>query len=240
MTSLESLRLELRRKSSKTRARTNARYFKMGTGEYGEGDISIGVTVPDNRRLAKKFAYHLSLDQIRELLRSPIHEERLCALLISVYRYEKASDAEQKQIVGYLLKNTQYINNWDLVDSCAPYCIGAYVFKTEKNFNTLRSLARSRSLWERRIAIVATLYHIRQNEFLPTHYIAERLINDPHDLIHKATGWMLREMGKRDRQELVKFLDQHHAALPRTALRYSLEHFNHRERAHYMRREVTN
>ena len=240
MTLLELVRLELQKKSSRARARVSQRYFKMGVGEYGEGDRAIGVRVPDNRLCARKFAHRMSLAEIEQLLKSLVHEERLCALLMLVMLYQKGSAGDRHKIVRCLLRNTRRINNWDLVDSCAPYCIGAYVFETETAFETLRKLARSRSVWERRIAIVATLYYIRQDVFRPTWTIATLLMQDTNDLIHKATGWMLREMGKRDRQELVKFLDRYHTTLPRTALRYCLEHFNSSQRAHYMHRKETN
>ncbi len=195
-------------------------FFKCGKGEYGEGDQFLGIVVPDNRAISAKY-YALPLDDIAEMLHSPYHEFRLAALLALVRRYERCLD-DCQAIVDFYLQNTAYINNWDLVDLSCPKIIGDYVLR-EQCPELLERLSQSTSMWEQRIAIVSTLTLIRAGLFEPTITIAESLLNHPHDLIHKATGWMLREMGKRSEQHLTEFLTRHAAAMPRTALRYAIE-----------------
>jgi 3-methyladenine DNA glycosylase AlkD len=204
-------------------AKSAARFFKTGPGQYGEGDIFIGVKVPVLRNLARDFR-ELPLEEVEILLRSPIHEERLLALLILVLVVAKADDARRKAICDFYLTNTKHVNNWDLVDGSAPALVGAYLM--DKNRKPLVGLAKSRSLWERRIAIVATQHFIRHGEFDDTLKISRMLLDDKEDLIHKATGWTLREVGKKNEPTLVSFLEEHGAVMPRTMLRYAIERFS--------------
>ena len=205
------------------------RFFKTGHGQYGEGDVFIGITVPQSRKIAKS---HQSCDlyTVGELLCSKVHEERLVALLILVHKY----DSGEKGIVEFYLENLQHVNNWDLVDSTAPNILGAHLF--DKSRSPLYKLARSKNLWEKRIAIVAPLYFIRKNDFGDTLKIAEILLGDRHDLIHKAVGWMLREVGKRDLKTLKTFLGSHYTRMPRTMLRYATERMPEKKRKFYLSR----
>lgn len=211
------------------------RFFKTGPGQYGEGDIFLGVTVPQTRLIVKKYRT-LPLPEAEKLLHSPLHECRLAALLIMVTQYQKADEATRKKIVDLYLRNTAYVNNWDLVDSSAPYILGAWL--DGKDASILDTLAASGDLWEERIAIVATQYFIRKGDFSHTLRIAEQLINHKHDLIHKAVGWMLREVGKKDVSVLESFLKKHSQTMPRTALRYAIEKFDEPQRKAYLRGEV--
>ena len=206
-------------------------FFKCGKGEYGEGDLFLGINVPDNRAISAKY-YALPLDQIAEMLHSPYHEFRLAALLALVRRYERCRD-DRQAIVDFYLQNTAYINNWDLVDLSCPKIIGDYVLR-EQCPELLERLSQSTSMWEKRIAIVSSLTLIRAGLFEPTITIAESLLNHPHDLIHKATGWMLREIGKKNIDVLRSFLDKFTPQMPRTALRYAIEKMDSVERTHYM------
>ncbi len=199
------------------------RFFKTGKGQYGEGDQFIGITVPDTRIVAEKFI-HLSFPDIQSLLDSPIHEERLTALLILVGQYKKGDEQARKNIFDFYLKNTSRVNNWDLVDLSADKIVGAHLEK-EKNRKLLDTLSRSSNLWKKRIAIVSTFHFIRKNEFADTFRITDTLMKDSHDLLHKACGWMLREVGKRDEEELKAFLKKHYKIMPRTMLRYAIERF---------------
>ena len=206
-------------------------FFKCGKGEYGEGDQFLGIVVPDNRAISAKY-YALPLDDIAEMLHSPYHEFRLAALLALVRRYERCRD-DRQAIVDFYLQNTAYINNWDLVDLSCPKIIGAHIISHPES-TLLTRLSQSTSMWEQRIAIVSTLTLIRAGIFEPTITIAESLLSHPHDLIHKATGWMLREMGKRSEQHLTEFLKRHAAAMPRTALRYAIERLSPEQRKHWL------
>lgn len=207
--------------------KTSRSFFKTQPGGYAEGDIFIGVKVPAIRKLAKEFK-HLSLEDISILISSEINEERLLALLILIMQFPKNS----KVIYEFYIKHMAHVNNWNLVDQSAHYIMGAYL--ADKDRSILYELAKSTNLWERRIAIIATWWFIRNNDFIDTFNIAEKLLTDKHDLIHKATGWMLRETGKRDTAQLKKFLDQYHKIMPRTALRYSIEKLTPQERIKYM------
>ena len=218
--------------ASPERARICRSFFKTGPGEYGAGDQFIGLTVPALRQLAQQYR-QLSLRETKQLLRSPIHEERLLALLILVGAYGVGDAAAQERIYKIYLRSTRSINNWDLVDTSAPQIVGAFL--ATRSQVPLRRLARSPSLWERRIAIIATFYFIRQNNFTPTLTIARTLLSDQEDLIHKAVGWMLREVGKRDPAVLVEFLQLHYRQMPRTMLRYAIERFPERSRQRYLR-----
>jgi len=226
------LRAQLRARARPQDVAILERFFKTGKGEYGEGDVFIGVRLPELRRLCRESRRTIAVSEISQLLRSRVHEERLLALLLLVDAFDRGGVTEQREIYQLYLANTEFINNWDLVDSSAHYIVGAWL--ENRSRAPLRRLARSSSVWERRIAIIATLHFIRRGEFEDTLFVANCLLNDPHDLIHKAVGWMLREVGKRDERPLRKFLDGYAARLPRTALRYSLERLSPRLRKHYM------
>jgi 3-methyladenine DNA glycosylase AlkD len=207
-------------------------FFKTGPGQYGEGDIFIGVRVPAARKVAKQFL-HLPEEELKKLLNSSIHEERLCALLILVERFKKGDSKDQKIIFTLYMQSAAQINNWDLVDLTAPYIPGPYLF--DKDRKQLFKFAKSPLLWERRIAIVSTHYFIRQNDFQDTLDISEILLNDQEDLIHKAVGWMLREVGKRDQDAEETFLKKHYHSMPRTMLRYAIEKFPEEKRQAYLK-----
>jgi len=232
---LDELRGEMHDLADPVRANVLQRFFKTGPGEYGEGDRFLGMRVPQVRALAR---VHRTLDRgsLLELLRSPWHEERLLALLILVEQYRRGSHAERETIYRTYLENTRYINNWDLVDTSAEQIVGAYL--DPACFEVLDQLARSVSIWERRIAIMATFGWIKQDTFGPTLHLAELLLHDSHDLIHKAVGWMLREIGKRDRASEETFLRRHYQEMPRTMLRYALEHFPEPRRQQYLRGDI--
>ena len=198
------------------------RFFKTGKGEYGEGDRFLGVRVPVIRRQAKKYR-DISLTEIGRLLKSAFHEERLCALLLLVDKFRSGSEAEREKVYKLYIGSTRYINNWDLVDSSASHVVGAYL--ADKDKQLLYAFAESTSLWERRIAIMATFYFIRRGQFDHTLKLSEVLINDQQDLIHKAVGWMLREVGNRDRATEDAFLKIHYRIMPRTMLRYAIEKY---------------
>ncbi|WP_415063966.1 DNA alkylation repair protein [Bdellovibrio sp.] len=229
---LKDLRKDISKLQDPDRAKNLRRFFKTGKGEYGEGDLFVGLNVPQSRSLAKKYAT-LSLREIQTLLKSKIHEERLIALFILVGKYSRGSQRDQEKIYKFYLKNTKYINNWDLVDLSAERIVGAYLY--DKDRKVLRRLATSSSLWERRIAVLSTFHFIKHQESQETLRLAKVLLKDEHDLIHKAVGWMLREVGKRvSKKDLKGFLDVHAAKMPRTMLRYALEHLSPQERRHYM------
>jgi 3-methyladenine DNA glycosylase AlkD len=230
---MEELEKEINKQADKERAKHSQRFFKTGKGEYGEGDIFIGIIVPKQREIAKKFK-DLSLDEIQKLLDSRIHEKRLIGLIILVEKYRKANEYLKRIIVYFYLKNTKNINNWDLVDLSASYIIGDYLI--DKDRKILYKLAKSKYLWEKRIAIISTATFIRNNEYKDTIKISELLLKDKHDLIHKAVGWMLREVGKRNKKELTKFLNRYYKIMPRTMLRYSIEKLNKHEREKYLRK----
>ncbi|MCC2631143.1 MAG: putative alkylation repair enzyme [Candidatus Paceibacter sp.] len=223
---------ELQKKADPKRAKASQWFFKTGPGEYGEGDTFIGITVPEQRKTAHKFL-HLTLPDIQKLLKSFVHEYRFTALEILVAQYEKAKDeAIRKKIYDFYLKNIKYINNWDLVDTSAPYIVGHYCF--HHNTDILVTLAQSKNIWERRIAIIATAYFIKQGKYIHTLKIAKILLNDSHDLIHKAVGWMLREVGNKSVETEEKFLKQYYKKMPRTMLRYAIEKFPKEVRAMYL------
>ncbi len=212
------------------------RFFKTGLGEYGEGDRFLGVTVPNIRIVAKQFS-DAPLDTLEQLLACPWHECRMCALLILVQRVKRPNDIIQKQVMDFYLQHTQGINNWDLVDLSAPAIVGNYL--AHRSHDAIYLLAQSDNLWERRIAIVSTLGMIRQGVTAPTRVLAEMFMQQPqpmHDLMQKATGWMLREMGKRDMGALLAFLKEHAATMPRTMLRYAIERLPKEQRTDYMQR----
>lgn len=230
--SLTEIRKELRSLGTKKRAKTNAWFFKTGKGEYGEGDVFVGITMPNIRKTAKKYQ-ELPLKEVEKLLHSKEHEFRMTALIILVGTFKKGDEKLRKKIYDLYLQNTKWVNNWDLVDASAHYIVGAYLYE-KKDIKPLVRFARSKDLWERRIAIIATLYFIMQNDFKPTLRIAHMLVEDEHDLIHKAVGWMLREVGKRSLRHEEQFLKKHAATMPRTSLRYAIERFPEAKRKRYM------
>ncbi|MDR3219975.1 MAG: DNA alkylation repair protein [Dysgonamonadaceae bacterium] len=209
-------------------------FFKTGKGEYAEGDVMLGIVVPNIRDIVKK-SPDLPFAEIQVLLDSAYHEARLAGLLLLVKQFKKAEPEAKKAIFDFYLKNARKANNWDLVDVTCRDVIGAYLLEKEDR-GILYRLAESDNLWEQRIAIVATWTFIKHKQFDDTLAIAEKLLSHKHDLIHKAVGWMLREVGKKDREPLVGFLEKHHKNMPRTALRYAIEHFSPEEKACYMKR----
>lgn len=209
------------------------KFFKTGKGQYGEGDCFLGVVVPNTRSVARRYK-DASLDVIAALLQSKWHECRLCALLMLVERFKKSNVADRKTVYMFYLSHTDRINNWDLVDLSAPYIVGEYLLDQPRE--DLYRLADSSWLWDQRIAVVATLTLIRKGDFSDILSLAERLLSHQHDLMHKAVGWMLREMGKRNKDLLVQFLEKHSPSMPRTMLRYSIEKFSDEERRYFMKR----
>ena len=206
-------------------------FFKTGKGQYGEGDVFIGVRVPDQRRIAKKFR-NAPLKDVLELLRSRIHEHKLTALHILTDQFTKGDEETRKRVVDEYLKHTDYVDNWDLVDSSAHKILGVWLL--DKPRDLLYDLARSESLWERRISVISTFTFIRNDDFEDALSLAEALIGDKHDLIHKASGWMLREVGKREQPTLLAFLNKHYRTMPRTMLRYSIEKLPEEQRRFYL------
>ncbi len=229
---LKNLKDDLRKSSSRTRAISSLRFFKTGKGQYGEGDNFIGVPVPTVRKIAKQYL-DLPLKEVILLLHSKIHEERLCALLILVDQYQKGDSKKQKQIFDLYLKNYKFINNWDLIDLTAPRIVGAYLFDKPKGI--LSKLAKSKNLWQRRVAILATFQFIYYGQSKETIKISKILLQDEHDLIQKAVGWMLREVGKRvDEKILLDFLNKYYKVMPRTMLRYAIERLPEKLRKKYL------
>jgi 3-methyladenine DNA glycosylase AlkD len=223
----------LRKLARPERAKVSSRFFKTGKGEYGEGDVFIGVSVPDSRRIVRQFT-SLPLKEVEKLLKSKIHEERLVGVLIMVskYRAKKADQSERRQVFRCYIKNLRCINNWDLVDTSAEHIVGAHLKSADRGL--LRKLARSKNLWYRRVAIMSTFHFIRHGDFTETLKLAESLLRDEHDLIHKAVGWMLREVGKRDQDREADFLDRWATEMSRTMLRYAIEKFPPEQRRHYL------
>ncbi|MCY2930137.1 MAG: DNA alkylation repair protein [Planctomycetota bacterium] len=230
---LRQLKDEMAGTADPEKARLLAGFFKTGPGEYGEGDVFLGINVPGQREVAKKYK-GLSLAAVGKLLKSGIHEHRLTALIILTGRYGKADAEERERIFEFYLANAGRINNWDLVDVSAPNIVGEFLLANRGRRGVLGRLARSKNLWERRIAVLATGAFIRAGQFGPTLRIAKMLLRDEHDLIHKAIGWMLREVGKRDQAAEEGFLAKQAAVMPRTMLRYAIERFSPRRRAQYM------
>jgi 3-methyladenine DNA glycosylase AlkD len=228
----EQIRKNLRKRGDKERAEISQRFFKTGPGEYAEGDLFLGIRVPELRKLAKVHE-SISLTEATKLLWSPIHEERLLALFILIRRYAEGSEIEQKKIYRLYLKNSQYVNNWDLVDASAEHIVGAFL--KDKPKEVLYKLAKSKCLWERRIAIVSTFHYIKRGEFSETLKISGMLLADKEDLIHKAVGWMLREAGKRNLETEETFLRKHYKIMPRTMLRYAIERFPESKRQEYLK-----
>ena len=231
---LSKLRRETKRLENKKKAKVMAGFFKTGEGEYGFGDIFLGLTVPQCRALAIKYK-DLYFADIGELLRSEIHEERLIALLILVHQFQK-EEMLQRRIYEFYLKHTKFINNWDLVDLSSDKIVGVYLIDKPKT--VLYKLAKSSNLWERRIAMVSSYNFIKNNDFEDALSIAEVLITDENDLIQKAVGWMLREVGNRNLKAEEKFLKKHYKSMGRTALRYAIEKFPEKVRTKYLKGAV--
>jgi 3-methyladenine DNA glycosylase AlkD len=229
--SLIIFKQQLKRAGDKKTAKTLQWYFKTGKGDYGEGDKFLGIKVPQIRQIAKANK-DLTIPEIQRALDSKFHEERLCALLILVHKYAIGNDETREDIFRFYLANTKKINNWDLVDLSAPKITGKHLLK--RNRKILLKLARSENLWERRISILTTFEFIREKQFADSLKIAKLLLNDDHDLIHKAVGWMLREIGKRSRETEEKFLKAHYKKMPRTMLRYAIEKFPEKKRLVYL------
>lgn len=231
---LDKLKRDLKEASDSKQAELLQRFFKTGKDQYGEGDIFLGIKVPVQRIIAKKY-YDLTLNELQELLNSKIHEERLVSLLILIHKFKKAKKDgfKRKQIFEFYLKNTKNINNWDLVDLSAQNIVGEFLQK--ESTGILRELARSENLWERRIAIISTATFIKKRNFGETLVIADLLIKDSHDLIHKAVGWMLREIGKKNQDVLELFLFSRYKIMPKTMLRYAIEKFPEEKRKKYLK-----
>ena len=229
------LKQQLRMIADDTIAQHSQRFFKTGKGEYGQGDVFLGIRVPELRKLVKQYR-DLSLNNVSKLLMSKFHEERLLSLLILVARFQKSSQGDKQKIYRLYLNNTATINNWDLVDSSAAYIVGAYL--RDRNKKPLYKLACSKDLWERRIAIISTFHFIKNHEFDDALRLSEILIADMEDLIHKAVGWMLREIGKRNMRTEEAFLRMHYKGMPRTMLRYAIEKFPEKLRQSYLRGEI--
>ncbi len=238
---IDELKKEVLKTGNPERAKSNAWFFKTGKGQYGEGDKFAGLTVPQSRIIAKKFI-DLNLRDIETLLNSPIHEERLISLLILVEQFQKSEDRRKKEIFEFYIKNSEKVNNWDLVDLSAPKIAGSYlsgkqISTMDENKRVLYKFAKSKNLWKKRISIVSTLFFIvKSKEYKDTFRIAEILLQDKHDLIQKAVGWMLREVGKNvSEKELIRFLNDHYKIMPRTMLRYAIERFPLELKMKYMK-----
>jgi 3-methyladenine DNA glycosylase AlkD len=211
------------------------RFFKTGKGGYAEGDVFAGIKVPVSRKIATKFK-DLKLPDLQKIIKSKIHEERLIALFILVNKFKKGDEKIKEKIFNFYLKNMKYVNNWDLVDLSAEKIIGVYLIDKDKNL--LFELAKSENIWKRRISIISTFYFIKMHQFAATLKISKMLLKDRHDLIHKAVGWMLREIGKRDIQAEEIFLQKYYKVMPRTMLRYAIEKFPEKKRLDYLKGNV--
>ncbi|MCH7722016.1 MAG: DNA alkylation repair protein [Bacteroidetes bacterium] len=229
---LKNLRKVIRDSANEKHAKTMQWFFKTGKGEYGEGDKFVGIKVPVQRQIAKKFL-DLENEDLKILLKSKIHEEKLIALLILVDNYQKANDKGKEKVYKFYLRNSNKINNWDLVDLSAPKIMGEHLLKNDKQI--LFKFARSKNLWKRRIAVISTYTFIKNKQFKTTLQISDILLNDDHDLIQKAVGWMLREVGKQDLKTLENFLKPRYNKMPRTMLRYSIEKFPGKKRKKYLK-----
>ena len=232
-----NIRDELKRLGNKEIAENSKKFFKTGRGQYGEGDRFLGIRVPVLRKLVKKYR-GISIDETSQLLKSEFHEERLLSLFILIDIFKKAKREDKKTVYNLYLDNTKFINNWDLVDCSAEHIVGAYLRRIKKQ--PIYDLANSEILWERRISIISTFHFIKNNEFVDSLKISEILLHDEEDLIHKAVGWMLREIGKRDIEAEEGFLRKYCNEMPRTMLRYAIEKFPEEKRKRYLKGEVQN
>lgn len=238
MKNVEELKTALSYLAIPEKAEFFPRFFKSGPGQYAEGDVFLGVTVPDQRKIVKEFWQKLDLKEVEFLLSSEIHEHRHVALLSLVEKYQKTHDLiAQKEILDFYLQNRKYINNWDLVDNSCYKILGHYCYENNDN-QILVNLSEEESMWSKRIAVVSTLYHVKQNSFELLKELVLKNLRHPHDLIHKANGWVLREMGKKNEQELIDFLAAHYHSIPRTTLRYAIEKFDAETRQRYLKGEI--
>lgn len=232
---LSSIRADLKTLNNPEKARILSRFFKTGKGEYGEGDIFHGITVPEQRRIAIKYQ-NAPFDDLHELMTDRIHEHRLVAIFILIGQYNKADTSGKIACVDFYLQHIPYINNWDLIDLSAGKILGDHLLDRDKSI--LYGFARSENLWKRRIAMLATFAFIRNNRYEDSLKIAEILLQDQHDLIHKAVGWMLREIGKRDQPAEEEFLGRYYKIMPRTMLRYAIERFDKKKREFYLQKKT--
>ena len=232
---INKIKSDLAKLKNNEKAKLFAGFFKTGKGQYGEGDKFLGIQVPTLRRIVKKYR-NISIGEASEFIKSQFHEERLFSLLVLVELFKRANDEDKKKIYTAYLSNTKFINNWDLVDASAGHIVGAYLLTRDKK--PIYVLARSGNIWERRISIISTSYFIKYNNFVDTLNIAEMLLGDKGDLIHKAVGWMLREIGKRDFELEERFLGKYYKSMPRTMLRYAIEKFPEEKRKGYLKGEL--
>lgn len=233
----EQIIAKLKDKAIPEKAAFFPRFFKSGPGEYGEGDQFLGVMVPEQRKVAKMVFKEIRLEEITELLQNPYHEVRLCALFTLVYKYQKTkTEVGQKKIVDFYLDHLAFINNWDLVDTTCHPILGHYFLNRDKGL--FYELVQSGDLWKQRIAMISSLYWIKRGFYSDTLAFAEILLNHPHDLMHKAVGWMLREIGKMDEQTEIQFLKKHYQEMPRTMLRYAIEKFPEDLRQNFLKGRV--
>ncbi len=229
---VDEVRRELFAAGNPGKAGLLSRFFKTGKGEYGEGDKFLGITVPQQRAIAKKFYKDIPLKEIQTLMTNKIHEFRLTGLIMLTYKFKKADEKEKKAVFELYLKNTKNVNNWDLVDLTAPNIVGEFLLNKDRKI--IYRLAKSKNLWEKRISLLATFAFIRKNDFEHSLRLSEMLVSDKHDLIQKALGWMLREIGKRDQKAEEEFLKKYSTKMGRTALRYSIEKFSENKRKFYL------
>jgi 3-methyladenine DNA glycosylase AlkD len=231
---LDALIQQMNSIASPAKAKDLSWFFKTGKGQYGEGDKFLGIVVPSQRKLVSVYWDVLDLTEVETMLCSQYHEHRLTALMILVKKYQKGDRVTRQKIYNFYLKNTAHINNWDLVDLSSRDIVGAYCYE-HKDYSILTKLSRSTDLWEKRISLVSTFFLIKNDLFQPSLDLALTLLSDPHDLIHKAIGWMLREIGKRNLDVLLQFLDAHALAMPRTSLRYAIEKLPETKRQYYLK-----
>jgi 3-methyladenine DNA glycosylase AlkD len=233
---MHPLQTSLRKRANPEKISIYKNFFKTGKGEYGEGDVFIGVTVPDNRSVAQDFI-NIELNELLPILKSEVHEDRMCALLVLVYKFQKSKEEmEREKIVKFYLDNKYAGNNWDLIDCVVDKILGPWLINKDKSL--LYQYAKSNNLWEKRMSIIATFYFIKNNKFEDTLEISKILLKDKHDLIHKAVGWMLREIGKRDLKVEESFLKKYYKQMPRTMLRYAIERFPENKRKAYLKGEI--
>lgn len=232
----DDIQKELKGYSSRQKAKILQRFFKTGKGDYGEGDLFLGISVPDIRKVCKKYFKNISFRELDTFLKSEFHEYRLFGLLTLTYMYEKGDEELRKEIFEYYLNNRRYVNNWDLIDTTAPKIVGEYIKNHSEARNILDELVVSDNLWDQRIAVLSTFAFLKDEDFDATLKFAKMLLNHEHDLMHKAVGWMLREVGKRDEKVLKEFLNKYYKRMPRTMLRYSIERFDKDERLRYLER----
>ena len=236
MIAAKQLQQELQNLADKKKAKHLSQFFKTGKGQYAEGDVFLGINVPTIKSIVKKYYQDLRLEDIVSMLHSPLHDYRFAALQTMVMQYEKGDDKKQAELVELYLNNLSGINNWDLVDCSAHKILGTWAYK-KNDTSAINMLSSSKILWQERIAVVASWFYIKKGQYDLTLNLAIKFINHEHDLMHKAVGWMLREVGKQDKKILLTFLDEYGAKLPRTTLRYAIERFSKEEREFYMQKK---